>query len=368
MKIQHLKLFLLLPLVACGPPEETSVLHGFDSSSPSASMEAIKAGASDSRLSFVNELVALGDVYQYGEFPLEFPFHVQGEQDLVVTDLESSCGCTDALMEVNGETYILGDPIPAGASGVVRGTFKSATYSNEKDSKITIRGNGLGMPQVLRVTAVVHPIFEIFPKQARFGDIPIAALRGENPPSMELKVVPAQEFEIARWLNMPDGISVADTGRLADIEGREPKARVFSITLGESCGQGRLYATAVAETSLDRTLDFVVQANIYGPIHFDPERRLSFGLMNVGQERSRRINLRSTMESILVPKPILTVEGADVFQTEVVEKEAGRFYVLRVRVPKDAPLGHHSAVLRASFPEGSEIQPAEWALKAIIRQ
>jgi hypothetical protein len=366
MKVHSFSILLLA--AACGRAEPSSVMEKFDPSSPAASMAAVKAGATDSRIVLSKNLEALGDVYQHGEFPLEFSFHVEGSQPLVVTQLESSCGCTDAKMEVDGELYVLGDPILPGAQGFVRGTFKSATYSQEKDSKITIRGNGLGMPQVLRVTAVVYPIFELFPKQARFGDVPLSALRSEHPPSIEVQVLPSREFEIQRWLNTPAGISVEDTGRTAVIEGREPEAKIFRITLGPACEQGRLYETAIAETSLDRTLDFVVQANIFGPIRFDPERRLSFGLMNAGQERSRRINLRATLDGVMSPRPTLSVEGADVFRTEIVEKEAGRFYVLRVRVPNDAPLGHHSAVLRASFPEAAGIDSAEWALKAIIRQ
>jgi len=358
---------MILLLAACGQDEQESVLSNFDPAHPQASLDAMNSGSTDATLNFSKELENLGDIFQNQEIELEFPFVVEGTKPVVVTGIDSSCGCTDAEIEIDGKPYILKDKIPAGTKGVVRGLFKSAQYSNEKASKITIRGNGTQMPKILQVEAFIHPIFEMSPKEARFGDLPSLVFAKENP-SIELAVVAAKEFEIIRWLKMPDGITVEDTGRKEMHTDGVRQLRWFKVSLGSAIGTGHVYQSAIAETSLERNLEFVVQVNVFGPVRYEPDQRITFGLMDFGQSRSRRINVRTALPKLELKKPKLEIIGPDLFTPELVVKEDGSFFVFRVHVGADAPIGHHNAVLRCTWDKESGLETKEWNVKAIVRE
>jgi len=357
----------LLLLASCGEQQPESVLSGFDPANPQASLDAIAAGFSSSFLEFSKETEDLGDVFQHQEIILEFPFVVNGDDAVVVTGIDSSCGCTDAMIEVEGKPYVLNDEIPAGSSGYVRGVFKSAQYSNEKASKITIRGNGTQMPRILQVEAFIHQLFEMSPKEARFGDVSKNTFNSTSP-MIEIALVAAEDFEILNWLKMPDGINIVDTGRREIHADGERHLRWFRVSIGAELGDGHIYQSAIAETTMGRNLEFVIQANIFGPVRYDPDQRLTFGLMDRGQSRTRRINVRTSQVGLELGIPSIEIIGPELFTTELVEKQAGEFYVLKVSVGADAPVGHHNAVLRCTWPEDSGIETKDWNVKAIIRE
>ncbi len=360
--------FVLLSL-SCGQDEKTSLMAGYDPAHPQASLDAIAAGASGAHLEFSQDVVDLGDVMQGTESPLSFPFVVRGNESLIVTGIETSCGCTDASLEVNGQPYVLSDPLHPGTEGVLRGTFSSAGFQDRKDSKITLRGNGLGMPRHLRVLAVVHPMFDLTPNEVRFGNVAETALSGDKPPSIEVEVISGQPFEIQRWVATPPGVAIEALGEPRMHEDGVRQIRRFLFTLLPDCGRGRLYQSAVAKTSLDRTLDFVIQANVFGPVRYEPERRITFGMLEQGQRRTRRINARSAIAGFSLSIPRLELSGVEdgVFRTEIEEKEKGTLLVIRVHIETDVPIGRHNASLRCVWPEGSGISDEEWSVHAIVR-
>ncbi|MCH2112646.1 MAG: DUF1573 domain-containing protein [Planctomycetes bacterium] len=361
------KLILLALLAGCAKEEPRALTEGFDPANPGASIRNLEAGPSDSTLRFEKQTIVLGDVLQHTRTPLEFPFEVEGAAPLVITDMESSCGCTNVQLEVEGKPYVLTEPIQPGSKGVLKGEFNSAEYMNDKESKITIRGNGQDMPIILRVEAFVHPMFKLTPKEARFGDIPESALHNGKTVEQTIVVSAAEPFEVKRWIHMPPGVQVVDTGKTEVHEDGVRQLRWFQVTMGEGVGKGHIYVSALAETTLGRNVDFVVQANIVGSVRYDPPQRITFGLMNSGQKRTRRVNLRAMLEGLELPVPRLEVIGSEVFQVEITEKDPGKFLVIKVHVEGDVEPGHHNAILRCHWPESTGISVEEWALKAIVR-
>ena len=375
MKTLHLVLFLSL-FWACSQSDsnpdgnsmaESSVMAGFDRAAPQASFHAMAAGASESRIQFEVHDLDLKEVYQNQEFPVEFPFKVEGKDDVVFTGLETSCGCTNVYVEVNGEKYVLNEIIPAGSQGILHATFTSAKYRKEKNSVITLRGNAANLPEKLTLYAFVKPVFEYEPSQVRFGDVMAAGLREEDPVKV-IKVIAKEPFEVKKWRRLPKGVTITDTGRVETGANGMEQYRWFEVKLGEDVNPGILYQSAIAETTLGDQMEIVVHANVVGPVKYFPEQRLWFGTVNQGQTPVRVLKVVATMDEIPLVVPEVIFEGADVFKVVTAEKTPGKEFVVRVKMNGDAPLGRHGGTLKLIYPEGSTFKNHQILVSAIVRK
>ena len=346
---------------------QASVMDGYDPAAPQASMNALAAGSSDSRIQFEVHDLDLKEVYQDQEFQVEFPFQVEGKDDVVFTGLETTCGCTDAYVNVNGKKYVLNALIPAGSKGVLHATFTSAKYRKEKNSVITLRGNAANLPEKLTLYAFVKPVFEYEPSQVRFGNVMASGLREEDPVKV-IKVIAKEPFEIKKWRRLPMGVTITDTGRVETGANGLEQHRWFEIELGEEVNPGVLYQSAIADTTLGNPMEVVMHANVVGPVKYFPEQRLWFGTVNQGQTPVRVLKVVSTMEDIPLIVPKVVFEGADVFNVVTAEKTPGKEFVVRVKMKGNAPLGRHGGTLKLIYPEGSTMKNHQILVSAIVRK
>ncbi len=355
-------LLLLLPLAACSPGEASSPgAPGSAGDAPGASGEAPAADYSESQLRFENRAIDLGEILQHEEHPLEFPFRVEGPDPVVITEVAPSCGCTDIRVEVDGEPYILGSPIRPQASGRIFGMFESGTFKELKKTDITLRGNALDMPLKLDVQALIRPIFVLSPKQVLFGEVP--ARRGAE---REVVVSAVKDFVVERWVNSPAGFLIEEVGEAEPAPDGQRVLKRFRIQLLPEAETRRHYGSFVAETSLGRRLEIVLQANVFGPVRYQPDQRLTFGMMNKGDTPVRRVQVRA-MAGEPIPEPIVELLDSELFLAEVSAREPGQAYVVKVSISGDAPLGTHAARLRISYPEEADLPEQELAVSAIVR-
>ncbi len=353
----------LLPASTEGP---VSVMDGFDAADPEGSFQALAAGVSDSKVIFETYDMDLKEVYQDEKIPLAFPFQVDGNDPVLITGLESSCGCTDVFIEVEGKPYVLNDSIPAGTKGIVRATFTSAKYRKDKNSVITLRGNAANFPEKLTLHAFVRPVFEYEPSQLRFGDVMSGDLQAEAP-SLTVSVVAREPFEVLHWKRLPEGVTIQDTGRVETGANGTEQHRWFEVTLGKDLNPGVLYQSAIATTSLGNTLEVVLHANVLGPVKYYPEQRLWFGTVNQGQTPVRVLKVVATLDDKPLVLPEVSFEGAEVFSLVLAEKKPGKEFVVRVKLSTDAPLGRHGGKLKLHYPEGSGLDDHEILVSAIVR-
>ncbi len=377
--------FVLLLLAACGGSEapdpnagdaastviqeQGSVMRGYDSSDPQGSIDAIAAGASTSNLVFEVKSIDLGTTYQKHKYPLSFPFKVEGDEPIVITLLDPSCGCTDAKIKINGEVWPLGREIPAGSVGEIAAVFDAASYRRKKGSTIKIRGSAANLPDSLKLESFVLPVFELKPNPILFGDVMYGNLR-DSDPEIVVEVVGMEPFEVTRWKTVPEGITIQETGEpTLDAEGKR-QTRNFTFRLERNAPAGRMFKTAIADTTLDVPLQVTMRATITGPIQYLPEQRLSFGIINEGETPQRLVTIKANTEQIAVPKPIVKIEGksAAVMTTAIVEKEAGRSYVIRVRLKEGVAFGRYPGSMTISYPEGSGIESHTFPLSATVRK
>ena len=359
-------LSLALALAACSPGDAPSAAGtpgpapAGGAAGPSAPQEPGKV-YSESRMLFETKAIDLGEITQHEEHVLEFPFRIEGETPLIITEAAPSCGCTNIRVEYNGAGYVYGEPMVPGFAGRIIGTFESGTFKELKKTDIKLRGNGLEMPIQLDIQAMIRPIFVLTPRQALFGDV--AARQGAE---REIVVSAIEDFQVTQWLNSPPGFLIEEVGEAQPEPDGKRVLKRFKVRLLKDAETRRHYGSFLAQTSLDRRLEIVLQANVFGPVKYQPDQRLTFGMLNHGDAPVRRVQILSaTGEDI--PEPRAEVIGSDLFLPEVTVREAGRSFVVKVTISADAPLGTHSARLRITYPEGSELDPQELAISAIVR-
>ncbi|RMH01186.1 MAG: DUF1573 domain-containing protein [Planctomycetota bacterium] len=356
---------ILLPLLllasACGPgPAGPGPAAGPEGAAAAAAGDGGAGEYSSGSLRFSLTEIDLGEILQHEEHPLEFPFEVVGEEPVVVTEAAPSCGCTDVRLEVEGQPYVLGDPIPPGAHGRVVGTFESGTFKQLKKTRITVRGNGLDMPIELRVQAMIQPIFIVTPSQALFGEV-----KAGEEVEREVVVNAVADFQVERWITSPRGFVIEEAGPAEPAPDGKRILKRFRIRLTPDAEVRRHYGSFVADTSLGRRLEIVVQAHVFGPVRYQPDQRLTFGMLDRGTSISRRVQVRAAADPI--PAPQAEILDSELFTSEVLTREEGQAYTVKVAISPDAPLGTHTARLRISFPDAADLPPHEIHVTAIVR-
>lgn len=359
---------------------EPSALRGFDSAAPVASEFILRnGGMSGSRIVFELSRVELGDLYQYEQRTFEFPFRIEGDAPARITVVDANCGCTDARISADwakaaGEDpaaearYLLGDEIPAGARGRLIGTFDAERKWGDKITTITVRGNFDNTPIKLELHAFLRQVFAITPAQVRFGDVLAGGAGGER--TLDVRLVAKAPFTIEQWRRIPAGVKVEPIGEQTPTGERAEVAQTYRITLGADAPEGMLQSSAIAATSLGHDLEFMVIANVTGPVRYTPGQRLIFGIWDQGEARDRTIDIESVAAGVQLPAPTVTAEGdlAQYLKLEVETVEAGRFYRVHATFPAETPAGNHPGVLRLSYPEGSGLPAKQFVVSGRIRE
>jgi hypothetical protein len=114
-------------------------------------------------LTFERPLCDLGRLVQGESRSCEFSFANPGPEEVVIHDVEPSCGCTTALL-----TAAL---VPPGARGAILATFDSSAFVGEVTKEITVRSSDPANPSVtLSLRARVEPEIAFEPRQVTFDD------------------------------------------------------------------------------------------------------------------------------------------------------------------------------------------------------
>lgn len=368
-----------LPAIAddgSAPVREPSVIRGYDPSAPQQSIEGIRDGLSPSRLRFEHVEVDIGEIYQFDHRSFEFPFTVEGDEPVTVTNLDSNCGCTDARIRADwlaeagqpAPTYVLGREIPPGAKGAVIGTFDSERKFDVKITTITLRGNMADTPVKLELHAKIRRVFDIKPPMVRFGEV-LAGGGSASHPKQEIRIVAREPFEVTEWRRLPPGLLIEPVGEGEPTGYLQEWARTYRVTLGD-VPEGSLQAAAIAATSIGADLEIPISASVIGPIKYTPNNRLAFGFPEEGEERTRTVEVLAAMDNLVIPAPIPSLSGdaAPHMRAEVEELEPGRLYRVAVTMSGGAPPGTYPGVLRLEYPEESGLAPRDFVISVRVKE
>ena len=368
--MKQLPALICVLVAACGSgdPNHQGNQNGMQRSDGAvAPMIAIEAGISVSHFVVEINSVDLGDVYQHNKFPLEFPFSIQGSDGIVITRLTTSCGCTDARLEVNGVDWALGEEIPAGSMGVIHAIFDSRAYNGTKTSSITIDGNSSDFPMRLSLTSQVKPVFATTPHMARFAGILSGSLRRNQNPQRTLEVLGSEPWEISRWVDLPDWVTIVDSGENTVAPDGVGEIHKLVVSLDPDIAEGRYSALAVAETNIGHQLSFQVYAELYGKVRYFPNRLVGFNLVEQGNDPERRLQIKASVDWLELPIPDIIYEGADVFDVILDEKTPAKEYVIIVQLRPEAEIGRHSGKVKVTWPASSAIPDREFPISVLVR-
>jgi len=375
-------------LVACGDAQsqttavqagdqsiqEDSVLQGFDPAAPAASQAALQAGRSRSTLKFEDLEHDLGTVYQFQKYDVEFPFVVDGPDPVVITETDTSCGCTGVDIYPRWEganqdkPWPMNQPMPAGAHALVVAHFDGQRAVKDKSSTVTIRGN---MPEgkiILGLKAFVLPVYEISPSQARFGEMLIGSLREEDP-TVVVQVKAMKDFEVLRWKRVPRGVLIKEEGERTTESDTGRILASFRLTATKDLPEGALSSSVIAETSLGVDLEIQAVGVVLGAVNYSPNQRVAFGIFDEGTRKVRSVKIESTLGKVKLPKPTVTLSGdaANAVQAEVKPGVNPDSWEVKLRIGNDVAAGSYNGVLRISYPEDAHLDAKEIVVNARIR-
>ncbi len=336
-----------------------------------AGLNEVAAAHSRSDLQIEKYEIDLGNVFQQHSSDLEVPFVVVGPDPIVITETETSCGCTHAGIRPDwdpsfeGELWPMNREIPAGAKGTIVATFDANRYERVKASTITIRGNFTSSKVVLQVTAFVQRIFSLLPEQVRFEKLAIAQLSNTEV-HREIRVTGMEPFEVIRWKRITPGLKVEEIGDAETLkDGR--MARTFRVSATNTLPEGRLSSSLIAETSLGIDLEFLVNGHVLGAIQYVPSESLSFGIFDQGQSRSRTVKLESNGMEIPEPQFEVLGDARGVMSAELLATQVGKLYEIKINIGDTTAAGSYNGILRISFPEASGLQKKDIIMRARIR-
>ncbi len=361
----------LLALCACSQKDNSNppVSNG-ETADRGAQAPVIKMSEGHSSSSFNPSIksIELGSVYQHNQFPLEFPFTIDGEDGIVIDRLTTSCGCTDARLEVEGQAWEFGVEIPGGSKGIVHAIFDSKDYNGTKTSSITVDGNSPSLPTRLNLAAQVQPVFGVTPHMARFAGILAGELRRNPNPKRTLEVLGSQPWEITEWLDLPDWVTIRDSGEKTVAEDGIGEVHQLIVSLDPDIAEGRHSALAVAQTDIGHKLTFQVYAELYGKVRYFPDRLVGFNLVEKGDDPERRLQINASVDWLNLPMPAVTYEGSEVFDVILDEKTAEKEFVVIVQVKADAEIGRHAGKVLVTWPDDADIPNREFPISVLIRE
>jgi hypothetical protein len=113
-----------------------------------------------------------GEVFQGDKVLHVYQFSNQGDQDLLIDRVSSSCGCTAVLVSSKN--------VPPGARGELQANFDSSRFRGEVSKTIYLYSNDPARPVMqLHLQGKVLEIVDVKPNQVNFGEVkakqPVAA-------------------------------------------------------------------------------------------------------------------------------------------------------------------------------------------------
>ena len=265
-----------------------------------------------------------GQVEQGDQVTHAFRFTNQGNRDLRVQSVKTSCGCTAAV--------IAADTIPPGMEGSIQATFDTKRFAGQKAKDIRVHTNDpLSPVTTLTLQGEITTEVQVQPAQVYLG-----RLQRGSPITRTVTVLYDQNktFEITHITNTHPAISVqAEDAR---VEGKKGKA--LQVSVSKTAQRGPLNDTITITTTSPKkpSISIPVVGSIEGEVVVLPSQ-VSFGVVRqgVGETRTVRIKNRSAQ-----PLSIGQVRSslASVVP-ELTEVTPGKEFELRLHISGDTEPG-----------------------------
>ena len=296
-----------------------------------------------------------GQVEQGEKVTHDFRFTNQGNRDLRVQSVKTSCGCTAAV--------IAADTIPPGTEGTIQATFDTKRFAGQKAKDIRVHTNDpLNPVTTLTLRGEITTEVQVEPAQLYLG-----RLQRGSPITRTVTVLydENKSFEITDITNANTDISV----RAEDVQVAGKKGKALQVSVSKTARRGPLNDTITVTTTSTKkpTISIPVVGSVEGDISVSPSQ-VSFGVVRqgVGETRTVRIKNRSAQ-----PLGIGQVRSslASVVP-ELTEVTPGKEFELRLHITGDTEPGkiRGSIEVMTDHPEETQLTIPLFGIVAAARQ
>ena len=270
----------------------------------------------------------VGEVWEGEDATHIFKFKNVGQNELVIENVRTSCGCTAVLVSKKN--------IKPGEAGEIKATFDTKRYSGKQGKNIYVSTNDPDNRTVkLRLEVNVKTAGHFQPRYLRFGRV----LRGEEAVKSTTFIPDIPSLKITDLRVNPDIFSaeIVDPGGEEDEERQEYEIRV---ALSPRAPIGRHHGNLQVFTDHRRAakLQTRISAQVTGVIKVAP-RMLFFNKQNQQEKTEKTIRIENEGEGDI---RILSVEStADQFDVAISPLQPGRKFEIKVRLKDDRQPGRY---------------------------
>lgn len=311
------------------------------------------------KISFKEKEWNFGTVIEGDPCVHSFEFKNEGPGELILTNVQPSCGCTAkkvTVMDGDAEKdYTMGSPIPAGAVGKIEATLNTQNIHGTKSSRITVVSNDPQSPSLaLQVQAMVEQFFQLEPPNIYQNQI---FSKSGAEATMKVTCLKAEEFEVTGYEKIPEGLELEFVKPdPAKKNYGEIKVK-FKAGLPEGVFNQQIVAlTKVPGVDKPRSIRFIVSGTVLGPIQVQPY--LSFGLTQKGKSQTQKLTIQNRDPKFALEVSDVTIDSPQKeFLTAVIKKEMeGQTFVIELTVNDKCPPGVFKGTLtfKTNHPEKPE--------------
>lgn len=274
-----------------------------------------KSGSS--RIVFAEPVYDFGTVEQGDLVTHPFKFTNQGQGDLRIEQVKTSCGCTAAVTSSK--------VIPPGGEGAISATFDTSRFFGKKARTISVYSNDPIQPlTTLTLQGEITVEVAAVPPQLYLGRV-----RKGQKITKEVEVLydAKKALDITKVENTHPAVSV----QVEELEKDGKKGKRLVVTLTEGVSLGRLNDQITVTTTSEKrpTLTIPIFGSIEGDLLVLPPQ-VSFGVLRKGETKVKEVNIQNRGPN---PVKILRVQPPSTdITTELTTVREGEEYRLAVRL------------------------------------
>ena len=281
-----------------------------------------------------------------------FTFNNMGQADLVISEVDSSCGCTAALLSA--------ETIPPGGRGEIDVSFNPQGRRGKQKQTVSVYSNAENEPIAqLTVKGTVMAAVDVSPDRVLFGSV-----NNQQATTKRLRVLDSGEGTLKiTHIETSSPFLTTEVGpvHLGKVINYDVK-----VTLQSGVRMGKFQETLTIHTNneLQPRLRVSIEGNVLGPITVQPEH-LFFGFVNRQEIAQQDILLAKTNGADL---EVLEVGHQSQFvSTEIVPIESGRKVRIQVTVSEETPSGPFRDQLEI-YTNNTEQPVIQVPLHALVRE
>ena len=297
-------------------------------------------------------------IYDFGVVSREdlpqhrFTFSNTGQTDLIISEVDSSCGCTAALLSA--------ETIPPGGRGEIDVSFNPQERRGKQKQTVSVYSNAENESIVqLTVKGIVMAAVDVSPDRVLFGSV-----NNQEATTKRIRVLDSGDGTLKiTHIETSSPFLTIEIGpvHLDKVINYEVKV---TLQLGVPVGKFQETLTIYTNNELQPRLSVSIEGNILGSITVHPER-LFFGFVNRQELTQQDILFTKTDGADL--KVLEVGHQSQFVSTEIVPLESGRKVRVRVTVSRDIPSGPFRDLLEI-YTNNTEQPVIRVPLHALVRK